>query len=63
MASGVSDTGRGNARLNEYDKLEWRDVARRLRPKWTDEEFDTAWAEFATLKDAREAAGCAPVLN
>lgn len=37
-------------RLHEFDKDEWRDVARRLRPKWTDEEFEEAWLEFVDLK-------------
>ena len=38
------------ARLDEFDKNEWRDVARRLRPDWTDDDFDEAWDEFVELK-------------
>ncbi len=43
-----------HARLNEFDKEEWRLVARRLRPDWTDEQFEQAWAEFAAEKAERE---------
>lgn len=32
--------------LHEYDKDEWRDVTRRLRPDWTDDQFERVWAEF-----------------
>jgi len=41
-------------KLTEFDKIEWRDVCRRLRPDWTDEQFEAAWIEFQTLK-ARKA--------
>ena len=33
-------------RLDEHDENEWRDVARILRPDWTDEDFTREWAEF-----------------
>ena len=37
-------------RLDEFDRLEWWDVARKLRPDWTEEDFDAAWDEFQRLK-------------
>ena len=37
----MSDT-----RLDEYDQLEWWDVARRLHPAMTWEEFERDWDEF-----------------
>lgn len=37
-------------RLGEYDEKEWRDIAKRLKPEWTDEQFTEAWAEFIKLK-------------
>lgn len=40
--------------LNEYDKTEWRDVAQKLRPDWTDEQFEKAWNEFVELKRSKE---------
>lgn len=39
--------------LNEFDKTEWRDVARKFRPDWTDEDFDREWAEFQAMKAKR----------
>jgi hypothetical protein len=41
------------ASLNELDRDEWRDVARRLRPDWTEAQFDKAWAEFQRDKSLR----------
>lgn len=41
------------ARLDEFDRDEWRDVARELRPDITDEQFDADWAEFQELKRRR----------
>ncbi len=41
------------APLTELDKDEFRDVARIIDPKLTDEEFDRAWAEFVELKRKR----------
>lgn len=38
------------SRLDMFDKIEWRDVARRLRPDWTDEQFEIAWEEFCEWK-------------
>lgn len=40
-------------RLDEFDKIEWRDVARRVRPDWTDEQFEEAWREFHEMKRRR----------
>jgi hypothetical protein len=40
-------------RLDEFTRAEWRDVARRLRPEWSDEEFERAWAEFVEMKRRR----------
>ena len=35
------------------DKETWREVARRLCPHWTDEEFEQAWADFLLWKYRR----------
>lgn len=43
-----------NARLNEFDKEEWRSVMRRARPEITEAEYDEAWAEFAEMKRRKE---------
>jgi hypothetical protein len=37
-------------RLDEFTKDEWRDIARKVCPEWTDEQFDEAWTEFENLK-------------
>ena len=36
--------------INEYSKDEWRDITRRLKPDWTDEQFEKAWSEFQEIK-------------
>lgn len=41
------------ARLDEFDRDEWRDVVRRLRPDWTERRFDEAWAAFCAMKRRR----------
>ncbi len=41
------------APLTELDKDEFCDIARRIDPKLTDEEFELAWAEFVELKRKR----------
>lgn len=41
--------------LNEFDKLEWWDVCRSVRPDITEAEFDRMWSEFQKLKAKREA--------
>lgn len=40
-------------KLNKFSKEEWRDVVRRVRPDWTDEQFDSAWTEFQELKRSK----------
>lgn len=37
-------------KLNEFTKEEWRDVTKKLRPDWTEDQFDKAWNEFAEAK-------------
>lgn len=37
-------------RLDELDRSEARDVALRLRPDWTEQDFAAAWARFVELK-------------
>lgn len=39
-----------DVRLNELDKEEMRLVSRKLRPDWTDEQFDEMWADFCAMK-------------
>ncbi len=39
--------------LIEVDKDEFRDIARKINPKLTDEDFERAWAEFVALKRKR----------
>lgn len=41
-------------RLDEFDKAEWRDVARILRPDWTEDDFEDAWREFTEMKRCKE---------
>lgn len=41
-------------RLDEFDKIEWRDVCRRVRPDWTDKQFEEAWAQFLEFKRKRK---------
>jgi len=50
----MADTTLLTARLNEYDKEEWRLVARQFGPDWTEEQFDAAWDEFCRLKAEHE---------
>jgi hypothetical protein len=45
----------GLANLDELDRLEWWDVARRVNPRITWAEFLHQWAEFQRLKAARKA--------
>jgi len=42
-------------RLDQFDKDEWRAVARKLQPDWTDADFDREWAEFQRAKASRAA--------
>jgi hypothetical protein len=48
----MTDSSAGQ--LDEYDKEEWRAVARRLRPDWTDEQFEEAWIEFVEMKKRKK---------
>ena len=43
-------TSAGSVRLDEFDKDEWRDVARKLRPDWSEDDFEQAWTEFCRDK-------------
>lgn len=45
----------GLTRLDEFDRLEWWDVARRINPRITWAEFLHQWDEFQRLKAARKA--------
>lgn len=40
-------------RLYEFDKDEWRDAVRRLRPDWTDADFERAWCAFVEAKRSK----------
>lgn len=42
------------ARLDEFDKVEWFDVARRLKPGLTDDEYEEMWNEFLRVKNAHQ---------
>lgn len=44
-----------DVRLDQMEKDEWRDACRRLRPDWTDEDFERAWAEFQAIKRRKQA--------
>jgi hypothetical protein len=37
-------------RLDSFDKIEWRDIARRAKPGLTDAEFERMWEGFLALK-------------
>ncbi len=45
--SGMAPEG---VRLNEFDKSEWWDVARRLRPELIEAEYDAMWEDFQRMK-------------
>lgn len=40
-------------RLDEFDQAEWWDVARRVHPDMSWEEFEADWQEFVQLRNAR----------
>lgn len=42
------------ARLHEFDKEEWWDVARKVRPTLTRAEYERQWAEFVANKARRK---------
>lgn len=37
-------------RLDEYDKAEWFDVARKLKPGLSEAEYEAMWADFQRFK-------------
>lgn len=37
-------------KLNEYDKIEWMDVARQFKPDLTEAEYDQLWDDFCKAK-------------
>lgn len=43
-----------DAKLHEFDKEEWWDVARKVRPDLTREEYERQWAEFVAKKARRK---------
>lgn len=43
-----------DTKLTEFDKDEWRDIARRVAPEMTDEEFETMWTKFHEIKDRKK---------
>ena len=42
-----------DARLDEFDQLEWWDVARKIDPEMTWERFERDWDEFVRMKVVR----------
>lgn len=43
-------SSREGASLHEFDKIEWRDIVRSVRPDISDEQFEADWEAFAQLK-------------
>lgn len=41
-------------RLDEFDKDEWREVARLIKPAWTEAQFEEAWQEFMELQQRKK---------
>jgi hypothetical protein len=41
------------AKINELDKEEFRLIARKLVPHWSDEDFEREWAAFVRFKQAK----------
>jgi hypothetical protein len=41
------------SRLDEFDKDEWREVCRLVRPDIEDEEFEELWKDFCRMKNFR----------
>jgi hypothetical protein len=39
-----------SVRLDEFTKNEWLDVARKLKPDLSDQEYDKMWDEFLEAK-------------
>lgn len=44
-------------RLDELDETEWRDVAKQLRPDWTEEDLQREWRDFQAMKTAMSDVG------
>ena len=42
-------------RLDEFDKAEWFDVTKRVRPSLSQSEFDELWAKFQRAKQTKTA--------
>lgn len=42
-------------RINELEKVEWRDIYFHFRPTATEQDFEVAWTAFITLKSQMEA--------
>lgn len=40
--------------LNEYDKDEWHDIVRTIKPDLSQEEFDEMWEEFVQMKARKQ---------
>ena len=38
-------------RLDEFDKVEWWDVCRKLKPKLTWEEYEVLWVKMLTERE------------
>jgi hypothetical protein len=41
-------------RLNEYDRTEWFDTARKLKPDLSEEEYAAMWDRFQAAKAEHE---------
>lgn len=39
-----------NTRLDEYDKVEWYDVMRKVKPELTWDEYCVVWNDFVQFK-------------
>jgi hypothetical protein len=42
-----------DVRLNEFGKAEWFDIARKLKPNLTEDEYNLMWDEFQQAKRQR----------
>jgi len=43
-----------DAKLHEFDKVEWFDVCKRMKPGLTWEEYEPIWDAFQADKEARQ---------
>lgn len=46
----VTSTTGETSRLDEFDKVEWFDVAKKLKPGLTRSEYDQMWERFIEMK-------------